>query len=129
MDEENALNKVEVYCFRGYGYFGFGLTPKAAVLAARNAGMPAKYEPKGSLMRLPEGTTKYAIDSDGILHWSCPSNPTARPVHYNYDKATKTWKGPDVSAVEGERICGNPACPHYVADLRDRQHRCAECTQ
>ncbi len=65
--------KVEIYCYRGPNYYGFGLTPEAAVAQAVQAGMRRdKLYQNYMMTRLPEGVNNVYVDDFGGLNWDFP---------------------------------------------------------
>lgn len=97
MDE---LTKVQVYCCMVLHYYGFGLSPEAAVAACIEAGgkkSDARHPKRGSMKRLPEGVAAYAVDVFGTIHWRFAEGTpqerfTEQCAKLTYNKKTFTWE-------------------------------------
>lgn len=85
---------LRVYAFVHAGYFGFGLTPAAALFEAREAGCPAKVIKEGQITALPVGITKYWIGDMGGINWEFPKDHTApREMYFNGDLSLYNREG------------------------------------
>ncbi len=85
------LTAVRIYCFRGHGYFGFGLTPQQALASAEAAGCSKKQLKDGFVVVLPSGITSYSIDGEGHVKWEGGSIKTGYLSRWDRNKKTKAW--------------------------------------
>jgi hypothetical protein len=90
---EDDMQEVRVYCYRAgsslYGYFGFGLSPKEAIHAAKVAGasVTERNAPtKGRMHLLPKGVTHYMVDDTGGLMCRLPEGVKGKLVECTWDK-------------------------------------------
>ena len=65
------MNKIDIFCIRSTrGYYGFGLTPEAAVMQIIRAGLNRKYIEECKMIRLPPHIVSYFVDEMGGVNWS-----------------------------------------------------------
>lgn len=80
------MTPVRIYCFRAFGYYGFGLTAKQAVNSAVTAGLKHEEVKHGFMIRLPEKVTAYDIDGfGGSVYWQGEPDTLAEVIPY------ETW--------------------------------------
>ena len=107
------MNNVEIFCFRGLYYYGFGLTPEAALAAAAEAGYQPGFENrnvhKGIMQRLPSATISYGVNDFGALCWhlSEGANIDEQPVDFFYNPTDFKW-GTLKSEISAPQIKGEP---------------------
>lgn len=97
---------IDVFVFRSNGFYGVGLTTKAAVEAAVDDGMQRKHIKSGMMHLMPKGITSVEVDEMGSIRWS---DGIGKAVALVYDNESKRFVTPLTTIEQKIAPVVNPA--------------------